>query len=1031
MRPELWQEVLEIWPQVCARPAEERQTYLRQVCGDRQDLLQELETLLESDSEAGAFLEKPVLGGTPSADANERSSEPVEDRIGQRLGAFELRQLIGQGGMGTVYLGRRIDGELEQEVAVKVIRGTLKGTALEERFRVERQILARLEHPNIARLLDAGTAPDGSPYEVMEYVRGVPVTAYCERERLAVAAQVELMAKVCSAVETAHAQSIVHRDLKPANILVTDEGVPKLLDFGIAKLLDTPPEGGAPTVAPMMTPSYASPEQLGERPVTPASDVYSLGVLLYRLTTGELPYDWRSKNPVAIEREMQKGSPRRPSLLLGDRESTGKPAEKRDLAGRKALRGDLDNVILKALEAEPENRYSNAAELRRDLLRYLEQRPVLARPSGWSHRLGKLVSRNRMAASVVAILALALAALGLTAWRQAEQKADQEIAADSLRKQADDMVQFLENTYRDADPHLSSETLEEMHSSLQEHTERVLVDMQGQPGLQGRLLGTLGVIHRKLGELDRAGELLEQSHRLRLQHFGPDHSEVAAALGDQAALLRELGSFEEAEAKLQEALRIQRQADPRDPERLASTLDMLGEIKEGQGDFAASEGWLREALEIRRESGDRESIAVTLHNLAMTLVSDLGRLDEAEAASIESLQLIEGEFGNDSLRFAEVQLSLAEISSSKHDPRRAMTLYQDSLAIMREKLGGRHANVAIVLNNLGNVLRDLGLHGESEAAYVEALGIYREVFGNEHHEVAITLSNLAFLLNKLGQLERVVSVYEESVAIFRIVLGREHPTTAGVTSMLALARRTLGQAEAAEAMALESLRVMEQQLGEDHPWLYRTLCVLGKARQDQGDFGGAEEHLDRAYKIRSANNKDSPWDNAAVLGQLADLYRASGDLERTEAAYGNIREILKTQPEHWDGRSSHSLNLRLADLYLNTGRVELARPLLRPSVEALRELLPEGHYILASYANIEAAGQVAFGDVEGGLPRLEASLAELVRRLGPRAPLSLEARDRLHRAQDRLGLPRTGQRIEDKDFALSDLLVAKGKPADG
>lgn len=399
MTPERWRKIESIFQTVIEKPRSDRQQMLTQYCGEDTELRREVEALLDED-ESDEFLQAPIK------DVARSLPMPNADTyIGRKIGPYHLAKLLGQGGMGAVYLAERADAEYYRQVALKIVKRGMDSGFVLKRFRIERQILATLEHPNIAQLLDGGSTDDGLPYFVMEYVQGQPLTEYCHSHRLSLNDRLKLFLPVCAAVQHAHQKLIVHRDLKPSNILVTGEGVPKLLDFGIAKLLDPAlsptPVTRTLTSMRMMTPDYASPEQVRGLPITAASDVYTLGVILFELLTGERPYQFDTYSPAEIERAICDTEIERPSIVAGrTTDATSK--------FRKQLTGDLDNIVLMALRKEPERRYQSVEQLAEDIRCYLDGRPISARRESVTYRTGKFVRRNKLAVTAAALVFFSL-----------------------------------------------------------------------------------------------------------------------------------------------------------------------------------------------------------------------------------------------------------------------------------------------------------------------------------------------------------------------------------------------------------------------------------------------------------------------------------------------------------------------------------------------------------------------------------------------------------------------------------------------
>ena len=414
MTPERWKQIKEVLEVALTLDVVERQNYLDRTCSGDDELRQEVDSLLAAHQPTGKNILDEPLANLISAG----SSRSVTS--GERIGAYAILQELGRGGMGEVYRAVRADGEFTKEVALKTVRGGYDVASVLERFRNERQILASLDHPNIARLLDGGTSETGIPYLVMELVDGIPIDTYCDSEKLNITARVELFLKVCAAVQYAHQRLVIHRDLKPGNILVTKEGMPKLLDFGIAKILD-PTSVSDVTVVRPMTPEYASPEQIRGEPITTASDVYSLGVVLYQLLTGRSPYQLATRTPQDLSQAITDKEPERPSTAIV-RQSKTQPGDAKQRTpqelsetressiGRlqKRLAGDLDNIVLQALRKEPRRRYASVEQLAEDLRRHLEGRPVSARQDSWSYRTGKFVQRHKIGVAATVLVALTL-----------------------------------------------------------------------------------------------------------------------------------------------------------------------------------------------------------------------------------------------------------------------------------------------------------------------------------------------------------------------------------------------------------------------------------------------------------------------------------------------------------------------------------------------------------------------------------------------------------------------------------------------
>jgi serine/threonine-protein kinase len=705
-----WRQIDGLFAEALEKTPEERAPFLAAACEGDDELRRAVESLLAADESSATFLERPageLLGLVPEpVPAPEPALDPVV-----RLGPYRLLRRLGDGGMGTVYLARREDETYERDVAVKLIRSGLQSPDALHRFFAERQILARLEHPNIARLYDGGSTEDGRPYLVMELVEGVPVDEYCDRHQLTVDQRLDLFRRICAAVEYAHQNLLVHRDLKPANILVTAGGEPKLLDFGIAKRL----EPGAATLPDatqtgmrMMTPNYASPEQVRGDAVATTSDVYSLGVLLYELLAGRSPYRLLSGLPHEIEQAICEREPERPSVAL----FRAAPPAAEEIAGergarpqvlRRRLQGDLDNIVLMALRKEPRRRYGSAAQLSRDLENHLQSLPVVARPDTLAYRSRKFLRRHRAGVAAAAVVALLVAGFIVSLIVQGRRVVRE-------RDKARYSLTFLMDTFKDADPyHTKGERLT-ADEIMTRGAERVTRDLARQPDVQAALMDAIGEVERGLGRYDRAEPLLARSLALRRAAFGPNSLEVA------------------------------------------ESLEHLGLLKQDRRDLAGSERLLRGALAIRRARlGDGDlGTAKTLDELGVVLVAEKEPV-EAEKLHREALATamrVEGAVGP---TVAESLLQLAKAKLAQGNDMAAERVARQALVVERGVLGTRDPRLYRVQTDVAVVLTEADSPGEAEPLLRASLKAQRELLGDRHPDVAVTRAALAAALQRKAQ----------------------------------------------------------------------------------------------------------------------------------------------------------------------------------------------------------------------------------------------------------------------------------------
>ena len=701
-----WRRIEEIFEEVLTLPEEEHEARLAELCEGDEPLRTEVLSLLAADAGASQFLQRP-----PHPTSMEL---PPPSATGRRFGPWRVERLLGEGGMASVYLGVRDDGEFRQQVAIKIYGYAVDRADLVERFRAERQILASLDHPNIARLLDGGTTEDGLPYLVMEYIDGVPIDWFCTERELGIDARIDLFRQVCAAVQYAHQNLVVHRDIKPSNILVTSDGRPLLLDFGIAKLLDDPALPARLTMSGkrLMTPNFASPEQVSGRPITTASDVYSLGVLLYLLLAGRLPYRVDFERMGAVEQAVLEQEPERPSATISlSSAKTGETARAAVIRNRRLgrrLAGDVDNIVLMALRKEPQRRYASVELLSEDLRRYREGMPVHARPTTLSHRTAKFVGRHPIGVGLAAGTFLLVLSLAVVMTFQAARLAKQRDEIRHERDKAVEVARLLENVFSVSDPGASrGETV--TARELLDLGAAWLQELKDQPEVEAALATTIGKAYRGLGLNSRSLPLLERSLALRRQVYGEEHPAVAESLEALGVLAQSRGDLDRAEALHRQALAMRRKTlSPEDP-AVAETLNSLASDLLIRADFDAAEPLFREALAINRRNfgNNHQEVATNLANLGV-LEKQRGHLAEAEA------------------------------------------LDREALSIMRRVFGRAHPKIALQLNNLAVLQAERGDLAGAEASYREALAVAHQVYGDEHPEIALQLNNLAALLASRG-----------------------------------------------------------------------------------------------------------------------------------------------------------------------------------------------------------------------------------------------------------------------------------------
>jgi serine/threonine protein kinase/Flp pilus assembly protein TadD len=927
-----WDEVDRLLEAALDLPVDQREGYLRENCDET--LLADIRDLLEVASredsrpwQPGASLARAVWGEGPDG-----NSDSLEN--GRVLGRYRILREIGHGGMATVYDAERSDGQFEQRVALKLLRRGLDTEHVVRRFLAERQMLSGLEHAHIARLIDGGEAPDGRPYLVMELVRGEPIDSWADRTRLSVRERLRLFLQVADAVHFAHRQLIIHRDLKPSNILVDEHGHAKLLDFGIAKLLDPTESEAALThtgIRPL-TPAYASPEQvLGER-VTTASDVYQLGLLLYVLLSGRHPFAGQG---AALEAAITTGRILRPSAASDPAAAPSQRAHSARVEGgglatavelanarmttpdalRRALRGDLDAIVLKAMRAEPERRYESAAELAQDVERFLASQPVLARPDSWPYRGKKFASRHPAVAAAGLAGLLFAATYVATLNRQAERLELERDRAEVESQTAEQVSAFLVDLFRANDPDANAGQTPTVLELLARGEERAGA-LTEQPLVQSEMLDLIAQMYVELGEFTRAEDLFRRALEMRRSLYAEPSSELAGTLDRLGDVLRRTGRYDEAEPLLYESIEIARLVGDSALESDAYTD--LGHSLIGRGDYAGSEAAYENALAIRRAhyGATHERTAIALHNLALAL-EELERVEAAESLYLQSLDIARTVFDPGHSQIALTLTTLGRLYAVNGELDKAEPLLREAAENTRSRLGPTHPQLGLTLHELGTLEARRGEFAAAEPLLREALAIRETALGPTHQEVAGTLNNIAFVLMQMGRLEEAVPIRLRVIEIAREAIGESHENTGAFAYNLANLLYRLGEMERAEAYYRESLEILDRVLPEGHALTTRTLVELGELLTRAGRAGEAEPMLRRGLANRIAL-EEAPAAIAHVEGLLGQALAATG--RRAEAEELLVRSHATLRQELGeDAEQTHQAEARLAGFHADGG----------------------------------------------------------------------------------------------------------------
>jgi eukaryotic-like serine/threonine-protein kinase len=867
-----WHRIETLFHRADELPEADRAAFLEAACDGDEGLRRRVEALLAADVDAVGSLAGLLRPADPGVAPGEEAPEPFPERIGP----YRVLRQVGRGGVASVYLAERADGTFRKHVALKLVRRGLDTGDILDRLRQERQILARLDHPNIARLLDGGSTEDGRPYFVMEYVDGLPIDEYCRRNRVGIEQRLELIRSVCAAVQFAHRNLTIHRDIKPSNILVTADGTPKLLDFGIAKVLEadgssateqaTGPTAFQPTRAGLrlLTPAYASPEQIRGEALSTATDVYSLGVLLYRLLSGAAPYDFDGLPFHRLETLVGEVDPPRPSQRLSAESLAAVGLDGTSVPRlRSRLRGDLDTIVSMALRKEPERRHGSAEQLAEDLWRHQRGLPVSARPDRWTYRTGKFLRRHRRGVAAAAVMAATLAAVVATfSFRLVEERnlaVQASARAEKEAATASRVTGFLQQIFEVSNPSRSLGQSITAVQLLNRGAAQIERDLEGEEEVQASLMDAIGQSYVGLGLVPEAEEHLERSFEIRRRLFRPPHEALAESHDRLGELRITQGRYEDAEHHFREAWRQREDLFGPDDPRVAESQADLGAVAHILGRLSEAEDLYRRArarLELR--PGPRDPATLLVQSNFVTLLYDRGRLDEAEelGARVRALQQeVLGENHPDTIG-TEATLAAVQVAAGHHE--RAEPLLRTLWRRQRGLLGDRHPDVALAANNLAAALFHLDRFDEAAALYRQALEAQTEVHGRRHMKTAATLLNLADLEARGNGDDGAARVhYEEALALRRDLVGPHSPEL--VSPLMSLGRLELRQGRPAVAArhlaeAVEILRSdRASELPEAVPWrLAEAQSLLGESLFGQGEEARGEELMRLSWEALRA-----------------------------------------------------------------------------------------------------------------------------------------------------------------------------------
>jgi eukaryotic-like serine/threonine-protein kinase len=854
-----WGRIKELFGAALERDPGQRAAFLDEACGQNVSLRKEIESLLHAHDTDGALLEHPL------------DIHAFENTQVRSIGPYQLLNKIGEGGMGQVWLAQQT-APLQRQVALKLIRWGMYDNTLLHRFLAERQSLAVMDHPSIAKVFDAGATSEGQPYFVMEYVSGIPITDYGDQKKLTIRDRLELLIKVCEGVQHAHQKAIIHRDLKPANILVVEidgKPVPRIIDFGLAKATDAKIAGESLHTrlgSFVGTPGYMSPEQCDPavQDIDTRTDVYSLGVVLYALLTGSLPLDskeWKDKPFDETLRRLREEDPVRPSTKVStDRDTSSAMAEARGTDPKQlasVLRGDLDWITMKALEKDRSRRYASPSDFAADIRRYLKNEAVLAVPPSAAYRARKFARRYRGALITACAFALVLIAAAAVSIRQ-NIRANREAAV------AEAVNEFLQNDLlaqasasNQSGPTAKPDPDLKVRTALDRAAERIEGRFAKQPEVEAAIRNTIGQTYTDLGLYPEARKQLERALDLRRRVLGAKHPDTLMTMANLAKVYEDEGKYAQAEALDSQTLEIRRRVlGPEHPDTLKS-MNNLALVYWNEGKYAQAEASHSQTLEIERRvlGPEHPDTLKSMNNLALVYLNE-GKYAQAEALDSQTLEIKRRVLGHEHPATLNSMNNLALIYEDEGKYAQAEALDSQTLEIERRVLGPEHSATLTCMMNLANVYDDEGKYTQAEVLHSQTLEIERRVLGPEHPSTLYSMNNLTGVYEHQGKYAQAEALRSQTLEIERRVFGPEHPDTLSTFSDFVSIYQRQGKYSLAETYAAQALAERRHVLGTEHEDTMVSAADLALAYVSQGKFAESEPLAREAMEVNRKNRPD-------------------------------------------------------------------------------------------------------------------------------------------------------------------------------
>lgn len=958
MNSDKWQKIGIIFEEALKLDEPGRSAFLQSACENDSEMIDEVRSLIEADSNVPEFLK-----GQAADSININLNKNYE---GITIGKYKIKSQIAEGGMGSVFLAERADGQFQQKVALKIIKPGMNSAEIIRRFGNERQILASLQHPNIARLLDGGLTEENLPYFTMEYVEGKPIDEYCGENKLTIEERLILFSKVCTVVQYAHQNLVIHRDLKPGNIMIKKDRTVKLLDFGIAKVLSEDEHyqqtAFTGTGFTAMTPEYASPEQIKGKHVTTSTDIYSLGLVLYQLLTGQKAYRIQSRIPAELEKIICLTEPQKPSSRITSKKN--KAVQEKNIFPdsfkieadklKKILSGDLDNICLMALRKEPERRYNSAEQFRQDILNYLAGRPVNARQSTAAYRTGKFISRHKFGVITAAVIFILIASI--TAF-YTNQLANERDKARLEAVKAEQVADFLKNIFKVSDPYQARGETITARELLDKGAKKINMELSDQPSVKATMLNLIGEVYINLGLYNKAEKLLKEALIIR-QKYNEGKAENAKSLDDLGEVYMFKGEYAKAVPLIRQSIAMYDEISQKNGEDFATTLGDLAWYYFGTGSYEKSDSVYIAAIKLlKKEFGDKSELLYTLINDLALNYHEEGKYEAADSLFKEALTAQKKLYGNKPHpELSTTTYNYAELLRDKGNYDEAEKMFKTSLSMDIALDGPEHPDVAYSMQGLASIYRIKGNYDKAKALFQKVLDMRIKFLGKEHPDVAYAISNIGLVYYSEQKYDSAKIFYRKSLLMHEKLNGEKHTSVASCLNKLSFINYKEGNYKKAEEQARRSLAIEKNTAGGNNLTYAGDLLILSFIKSELNDKDSVK--ILNSEVIKSVTNSMGKFESPFMANCLSAFAKIATDEADYKAADSLYRQALDMHNRIMGEKNILTVltNFDFADYLIRTKSLDKAY-----SVAEKNLILAENQYGQGSW--ITGIGQERLGEI--------------------------------------------------------------------